>query len=419
MAAEIIEAGSAILSEVKDGLVRIAIAYTDKFEMGKQKFSISLEDLEEMAANLAQREVPLDYQHYSGAAAQGQPVPPEWIRAAGWIKKPDTIEDFSEGRKILWGWAEFTPRCLAAIRAKELRYFSPEFTWAGKDEHGESTGTTLHAGAILIRPFLKDLPPIEISAADYPSLLETVALAEHKRLMDPGEVHPAAFLQKKENTVKNLKMKTLADGENKGKHGIFEGDEMLGMLSQDDKACSMCGKSLAEVIDDDAVKMAEQKAAQERCDVVCLAEFGKAKPGDMITMARKFTSQGKLSMDGYLLAQMIAQLVDGAIAKGKVLPKQRPAVFAMAAADYDNCAAYLNDAQPVLDLTTRGVEGDGETSAKEAWDKAVTAYMSENKCDLRKAAVMVGREHPGLYNAYQSELQSAPGVPLEKVGAGA
>ena len=171
------------LSEVKDGLVRIAVAYTGTFQQGVKSFSITLADLEEMANNLSRREVPLDYQHYSGAAAAGQPVPPDWLHAAGWIKRPDKIEDFGEGRKVLWAWAEFTPRCLAAIRTKELRYFSPEFTWAGTNEHGESVGTKLNAGAILIRPFLLDLPPIEISAAEYPELLQSVALSESKRFL--------------------------------------------------------------------------------------------------------------------------------------------------------------------------------------------------------------------------------------------
>ena len=43
------------LSEVKNGLVRVAIAYTGKFEQGEKKFVISAKDLEQMRRNLDER----------------------------------------------------------------------------------------------------------------------------------------------------------------------------------------------------------------------------------------------------------------------------------------------------------------------------------------------------------------------------
>ena len=78
------------LSEVKNGLVRIAVAYTGEFVRDGKKFSITPSDLKEMARNLEKREAPVDYEHLSALPAGG--VSPGWAKAAGWIRKSDTIE---------------------------------------------------------------------------------------------------------------------------------------------------------------------------------------------------------------------------------------------------------------------------------------------------------------------------------------
>ena len=169
------------LSEVCNSLVMIAVAYTGEYEWNDRKFSISKWDLEEMERNLQGREVPIDYEHLSA----GQGAPPGWSKAAGWIREPAYIEEMDDGRRMLWAWAEFTPACLAAVRQKEYRYFSPEIHWGAKDESGNVIGTRLAAGAITNRPHLRDLPPIEIAEADYPGLLQAVSLSESRRLLHP------------------------------------------------------------------------------------------------------------------------------------------------------------------------------------------------------------------------------------------
>jgi hypothetical protein len=375
-------------SEVRDGLVRIAIAYTgENFEQDGKHFDITVKDLEEMRRNLAQRERPLDYQHYSGLAAEGAVLPPEFLRAAGWIKRPDTIEPFLEGQKILWAWADLTPACLAAIRNKELRYFSPEFTWAGKDEHGKSIGTALKAGAILIRPFLQHLPPIEIGAADYPQLLEAVALSESHRRLEQSATD-FTDKEKKKMAVKNFKLKCLADGEHKGRVGVFEGDEMVGLVD---------GKLPKDEPDADDVKAREIAAA----DTAFLAEAAKAKPAEILMLAERRTSEGKLSMAGYLRAQKIAALVDTAVAAGKILPKQRENFFVLAGANYDAAAAVLAEAKPVIDLTSRGISGGETMTAKETVNAGVAQLMAEKKIPYAKALARFARENPAVWAEYE------------------
>ena len=216
------------LSEVKDGLVRIALAYTGNYERNGKSFSITLDDLKSMMKNLQRREIPLDYEHLSA----NPDAPPGHSRASGWVKAPDRIEDFGPNRKVLYGWAEFTPAALMAIRQREYKYFSPEIHWTDTDEQGKHVGTRLAAGAVTNRPFLKDLPPIEIGAGEFPALLEAVALSEHKRLINVGDVHVPADMnrsKRKEEGMAKFKLKKITSGDDKGKHGIFDGDQMVGV----------------------------------------------------------------------------------------------------------------------------------------------------------------------------------------------
>lgn len=386
------------LSEVKDGLVRIAIAYTgDQYKQGKQTFTISESDLDSMAAHMADRETPIDYEHMSAGV-----TPPGWSKAAGWIAaKAGSVEDFGDGRKVLWGWFEPTPACLSAIRSKEYRYFSPEIHWNDKDEKGNAIGTRLRAGAITNRPFLKDLPPIEVAAADYPQLLDAVALSESRRLTDSSAVHIDKALKEKTMAVKQLKFKKLTDGENKGKIGAFADDEMVGMCDKAAmKAYMMENSDEGDEMDDDPV--AKAKATE----VACFSEIAAAKTGtDAQALVEKFVEDGKFDTRALMRAQKVERLIAGAIAAGKLLPKQRTAMFHLASSNYDHAVALLTDARPVVDLTTRGIAVEGETTVNESaeQERDVVAYMTEKKVDRIAAYREVTRRNPGRYERVKNQ----------------
>jgi hypothetical protein len=189
------------LSEIRDGLVRIPLAYSSApgtvFEHGDNKFKISEPDLGQFLRNLAEREIPIDYDHLSAKATV---IPPGWAKAAGWLARPDGIKPFTEGRKLLWGWARFTPAMLAMIKDEEYRYCSIDFGFSDKDETGESVGAKIRALAMTNRPFLRDLPPIEIANEDYQQLmgmttredgkLAAITLSEGgARLLNPEGTH--------------------------------------------------------------------------------------------------------------------------------------------------------------------------------------------------------------------------------------
>jgi hypothetical protein len=228
------------LSEVKDGLVRVPLVYTNPpgttFDYAGKQFAIGERNLEELRSNMAEREVPIDYEHLS---AKANVIPPGWAKAAGWLARPDTIDPFGEGRKLLWGWARFTPAMLAMIKDQEYRYCSIDVAFKGKNELGDDVGTYLKALAMTNRPFLKDLPPIEISDEDYQELmgmgkrtdgkLAALTLSEAgARLLSPDAVHVVGNISKstsasadhQEAKMAKLTLRKSAEG----KHEVFDGD---------------------------------------------------------------------------------------------------------------------------------------------------------------------------------------------------
>lgn len=394
------------LSEVKDGLVRIALIYTgEKFKKDNQEFTVSGKDLREIQKNLNEREVMIDYEHYSAQA-----VPPGWSKAAGWIKRADSIEQLSDGREVLYGWAEFTPVMLSLIANKEYRYFSAEPHWNSRDEHGKNRGTALGASAMTNRPFQKSLPPIEIDPTVYPQLLEAVALSESKRLLvDINAVHVAAEInsekEKKAMAAKKLTFKKLSDGDDKGKIGIFSDSEMVGMC---DRAAMKA--YMAEDPDDDEGGKDTPVKLKEAAVAVCFSELAKAKDGkEVVALTDRFVDEGKFETRELRRAQKIEALVSEGIAKAKILPKQRAAFFSMAIADYDSAVAFLAEQKPVVDTTSHGIEGDGGggPDAKQELETRVVAYMKEKTVDRIVALREVARIDPALWERSKNQQPTA------------
>lgn len=291
------------LSEVRDGLVRIALAYTNspgtKFEQAGQKFTITEQDLEDMKRNLAEREVPIDYDHLSAAAHQ---LPPGFAKAAGWLVKPDTIEDFTESRKILWAWARFTPTMLAMIKQREYRYGSIDFRWKDKNELGENVGTYLHAFAMTNRPFLKDLPPTEISDADYQSLfglaarqdgkLAAITLSEDGRLTSPEAVHVPSIIGGKQTGGNQMKKQAFIS-KSKTKPGKFavRYDDDTTMDDLDD----ITMEDLDDLLAAKGYKKADDITMEDMDDLLAAKGFKRVKADDDSTADDDATMAKKAS----------------------------------------------------------------------------------------------------------------------------
>lgn len=143
---QIQSAGSSFVKEIQ-------IFKTGKFSHPVYgDFEITAQTLAEMKDNFDNRvrrvDLSVDYYHESDKAA------------AGWFKKLRLNEDGSE----LWAEVEFTPKASQMLRDKELRYFSPDFTFEWSDpETGQIFNNVLFGGGLTNRPFLKDMQPVALT----------------------------------------------------------------------------------------------------------------------------------------------------------------------------------------------------------------------------------------------------------------
>jgi hypothetical protein len=347
----------------------------------------------------------------------------------------------------LWAWAEFTPAALAMIKSKEYRYFSPEIHWDEADEHGKTIGTRLAAGAITNRPFLKDLPPIELSDADYQNLfglvaradgkLAAIALSESGRLIDVDEVHvptstdkiSVAYQQPASPTSavdapqskdkggnvakKKFSLRRIADGPHQGKFALYADEELVKLNDED---VVFDEEDLRKLIDDaDAGDLDEDleeedlrvgRGGKRMTEVARLSQIFKDGKVNLKEAAR-LVDEGALQPGSIFRAQEAEKLVERAIHAGKILPKKRSAAFRMALRDSKGFKALIEDAKPIVDFRTYGHSAghEGVGTAQEELDLEVKTFMTEQKVGYSEALSEITKRNPELWRRASQEIE--------------
>ncbi len=419
---------------VGDGPIRIPIAITGQWKGAENKFSIGLDDLEEIRKNFSAKptgEVNVDYEHASEVPfGTGGPVlsagrvvaldPPEKYPADGQVGR-----SADGGRYILWGQFEPTARARELIAAKEYRYISPAIRWGAKDKvTGKTIGTVLTSVALVNKPFLEDLPPIQESAGSPlvtpHSSLFSETIGNQKVFVSLGQLHIPAPVNseagkmpalpqvsvanqqpdnagpngvrpnQKENTTmaKSLKLKCLTDAHlekhnlpasHLGKIGVFDGDELMGVAEagpdgwekkQDEteakaKACELFASEVGltgkSLVDIAAmVSMGKKHAASSATVFEAIEPALDADGRIALSEVASLGDKGRLSLGTILKAQEGERLVNEAVRQGKVLPKNRKAALKLALSDGAAFATFVQAARPVLDLRSLGNPEGGE-----------------------------------------------------------
>jgi hypothetical protein len=467
------------------GLIRIPIAITGKWKGADKEFSVGLDDLNEIRANFAEKptgEINVDYEHASEVPfGTGGPV-----LSAGRVTRLDEPELFTNGshpsesgavdrplqgggpemdsrlrgndgvrgndnnrRFILWGWYEPTERARELIANKEYRYISPAIRWGAKDKvTGKMIGTILTSVALVNKPFLEELPQLQLSEAagdqkilvslgqlHVPGPVNQISVAYGQ----PGKVESRESKVEggKQMAAKSLKLKclTAADVEkyglpdsHKGKIGVFDGDEHLGTAERPDgwkigdgdgdgdgaEACEtkasevfareigMAGKSLAEIAA--MVKRSIEAPVDQFAALSEAIHDGKIN----VVEAGKLADRGRVKFSTILAAQEAERKVDGAIRAGKVLPKNRAHALKLALSDAAGFTALVEQAAPVVDLRSHGHAGGGEQpTAQQSLMAEVNAYAKENKCSIGVALSEVTKRKPDLWQQYSEEIVTA------------
>ena len=453
------------------GLIRIPIAITGKWKGAEKEFSVGLDDLDEIRANFAQKptgEINVDYEHASEVPfGTGGPV-----LSAGRVTKLDEPELFTNGnhpsegggpemdsrlggndnhrRFILWGWYEPTERARELIANKEYRYISPAIRWGAKDKvTGKMIGTVLTSVALVNKPFLEELPQLQLSeaAGDQKILVSLGQLHVPKAVNQisaaygqPGEkseASPSADGQESggHQVAKSLKLKCLTDEhlekhglepEHKGKIGVFDGEELIGVALPPegwvpkDREGDGNGKEIK--------KLAELFAAEiglpgkSFVDIAAMVKRGAEASQDQFAAlsesihdgrinlreAGKLADAGRVRFSTILQAQEAERKVEAAVKAGKVLPRHRAHALRVALSDAAAFGALIEQGQPVVDLRTRGHAGGGEQpTAQHALMAEVNAYAKDNKCSIGVALSEVTKRKPDLWQQYSEEIVTA------------
>ncbi len=322
------------LSASEETPTRIPLAQLGTFYKGKQRFTITRNDIARMAENFAKRgngQVVLDYEHASEhpELAAGGPIP-----AAGWIVAIDPEPD---AQKLVWGEVNFTPLARKLIEAKEYKFISPVINWAARDKStGEAQGATLQSAAMTNTPFLDGMPAISLSEAGW---------------------QMAEFSEQGESNV--------------AKEPV--------MCSEHPKTPMLCPTCDADQIS----KLAASEHRHEGPRVVSLSEVARDASGRLNLAA--IDKGSVVSMDvftAYQREQVALSEVQAAIDKGKIAPSNREKWTKVALSDIDTFRDLIKDLQQV-DLSERGIGGEGATGNASEYDK-VSLALSEKATEISK-----------------------------------
>jgi hypothetical protein len=359
-------------------------------------------------------------------------------------------------RFILWGWYEPTDRARQLIAAKEYRYISPAIRWGAKDKvTGKTAGTVLTSVALVNKPFLEEMPEIHLCEVDgtrafvslgqfhVPAPVNQISVGYHNSGVRSQESKRAAdlksrsalpgssLLEKEKEMAKILKLKCLTDEhiekhglepELKGKIGVFDGEELIGVADGAEGWEAKHGDG------EDAKKLAEVFASEiglpgmSFVDIAALVKRGIEAPLDQFAAlsesihdgrinlleAGKLADAGRVSFSTVLRAQEAERRVDAAMKAGKVLPKNRAQALKLALSDAAVFNALVEQARPVVDLRSHGHAGGGEQpTAQQALMAEVNAYAKENKCSLSVALSDITKRNPDLWRQYSEEIVTA------------
>lgn len=177
--------GSIELDE-KDKKSRVQILRTGTFYHRRYgKFTITDETLEAMVSNFHDvypklpTELVVDFEHLSVSNI----VDPRQGRAAGWVK------DIELDDSKLYATVEWTEEAVEAITKKEFRFISPQFDLNYPDkESKKKIGPTLLSVALTNRPFLDGMDPVVLSEP-----LGAMIFAEEESIDERVNVVRSAF----------------------------------------------------------------------------------------------------------------------------------------------------------------------------------------------------------------------------------
>jgi phage I-like protein len=435
---ELFSAGPAVRRNGRR-LYELPVAVCGSWVKDGRHFSISPQDLQDMVENFDKRKndmLVIDYEHASEQpeVARGGPVP-----AAGWIHElfvdhgASATTRTKNGKKegVLKALVEWTPEASGLIGSGRYRFFSPAIDWTARDkETGKPQGATLTSGALTNHPFLEELPPLMLT--DLAAVSATEA--------DSPETSASLKLgsDKGETTMetKRLGIRKLEDGPHAGHHGVFDGEDLVGYMTDED-FCKYAQKHLARSgneganagqalrdtaalsamfaervgasgagVDDirelvEAGRLAQAQQTEASSRTLILGEVvrdGRVHPERALELAR----DQKISLADYVAVQSAEQALERAVDRGKILPRDRHFFFRDALERPQEFAEFVERAAPLVRFGSEGIGSGEAVPIDQEVDLGVRRLMSEQKISYGKALKALFRENPALESRYRT-----------------
>jgi hypothetical protein len=271
--------GTSYLSSIKLGDNDLVPKEVQVLRVGKFNhprygaFEITRQTLNEMKLNFDNKvrgiDMAFDYFHESDK------------EASGWVK--DLV--LKENGQELWADVEWTPKAQAKLAERELRYFSPDFTFEWTDpEKGVTFNNVLFGGGLTNRPFVKEMKAIVANETKGDNMTElekaqkeisdlkaqNVKLSEQNQQMEQkmADMPPAGAPDK----VKELESKIAAMQQE------LAAEKAKGAQLEEEKKKADADKLMAEKEKDFNVLLSEGKAVAAQKDAFLkgnMAEFIK------------------------------------------------------------------------------------------------------------------------------------------------
>ncbi|MGH9358549.1 MAG: phage protease [Terriglobia bacterium] len=381
-------------------LREIAVAVPGSWVKGDHRFSISKEDLDDMARNFEKRKndmIVIDYEHASEQpeVAKGGPVP-----GAGWI------HGLSANGKLT-ALVEWTPQAEEMLRTGQYRFFSPAIDWGATDkETGKPQGATLTSGALTNHPILEELPPIMLSDG-------VVIEAVYNRLTNGAQAAPLR-LHEGETTMKKLNLRPIPEGEEgSGHHAVVDREtgETVGLIPHGELTeyvANHLGVNPDAEQDEDEDTTARRSEAQtlrmeaheaQRRTFFLSEAVRKGKIDNQ--RASALADAGKITLTDYIRAQEAEKLLESAVTAGKILPRDRGFFFRDALDRPKEFLEFIRGASPVVRWGANGIGSAEVLQVDEEIDLGVKRLMSEKGFDYAKALRQFLAAHPGLGEQYR------------------
>lgn len=343
------------------------LLYTGKFDHGLYgKFKIEAGDLEHAVKNFnagigtrfdenGAPMLPANYQH------SGHDPDPEHAKASGWVHGLE-IRDGKLFMQIEW-----TERAMEYIKNKEYRFISPEFHENWEDEEGKSHGFTVLGVALTNYNFLKKSQfAIGLTETDF------------RVIHDPENGKE----QHMEELLKLLECKE---------------DEALGKVKElIEKTKELTEQKTALEADLEAAKKTAEVKLTDKAEVsLTEAEYKELKDG----INRGIEAEKKLA------AMEARTEVEKELAsdKPRFLPKQKEFFVKMYLRDREEYKAFLETAEPVLNMEVKGSGNEPVDDPAKAFDLAIKAIMKRDGVNYADAFKVAVKENSQLVEEYQKE----------------